>query len=57
MPQDEILLKMKSILQVYTADSTDLIARYFWQRYRDQKSVPGSGEGHLGSVTIRYVVV
>lgn len=51
-PQDETLLKMKSLLQLYASDTPDLIARYYWDRLRDQKSL-GPDEYKLGSISIR----
>ena len=52
VPQDETLLKMKSVLQLYASDSTELISRYLWERHRDQVSIK-PGDYNLGSITIR----
>ncbi len=58
LPQDETLLKMQSLLQVYAADSADLVSRYFRERHREQKALQdGAPRSHnapnLGSITIR----
>ena len=52
VPQDETLLQMKSVLQLYASDSTELISRYLWERHRDQVSIK-PGDYNLGSITIR----
>ena len=51
-PQDETLLKMKSLLQLYASDSTELISRYLWERHNEQVSIK-PGDYQLGSITIR----
>ena len=43
---------MKSVLQLYASDSTELISRYLWERHRDQVSIK-AGDYNLGSITIR----
>ena len=43
---------MKSVLQLYASDSTELISRYLWERHRDQVSIK-PGDYNLGSITIR----
>ncbi len=52
LPEDETLLKMRSLLQLYASDSSELISRYLWERHRQQKDIR-EGEYSLGSVTIR----
>ena len=52
LPQDETLLKMKSLLQLYASDSSDLISRYLFERHREQNSIQ-PGDYELGSITIR----
>ena len=52
LPQDETLLKMKSLLQLYASDSTELISRYLWERHKEQVSIK-QGDYQLGSITIR----
>ena len=52
LPQDETLLKMKSLLQLYASDSTELISRYLWERHKEQVSIK-PGDYQLGSITIR----
>ena len=52
LPQDETLLKMKSLLQLYASDSTELISRYLWERHNEQVSIK-PGDYQLGSITIR----
>ena len=42
IPQDETLMKMKALLQLYAADSSELISRYFWERHLEQVGVPFS---------------
>ena len=49
-PNDETLLKMEAQLQLYASDSNVLIARYLWERHREQKNMQ---EFPLGSVNIR----
>ena len=56
LPQDETLLKMKSLLQLYASDSADLIAKYLRERYREQLLVK-PGEFALGSITIRCQIL
>ena len=36
IPQDETLMKMKALLQLYAADSSELISRYLWERHLEQ---------------------
>ncbi len=43
---------MKGLLQLYASDSSELISRYLWERYGDQKGIKG-GEYTLGSITVR----
>ena len=52
LPQDETLLKMKSLLQLYATDSSELISKYLWERYREQNLIK-TGDCELGSITIR----
>jgi hypothetical protein len=52
LPQDETLLKMKSLLQLYASDSEALISRYLLERHAEQKGVR-NGDFALGSVTVR----
>ena len=49
-PDDETLLKMEAQLQLYASDSQILIARYVWERHREQRLML---EFPLGSVNIR----
>ena len=46
---------MEAQLQLYASDSNVLIARYLWERHREQKSMQESAtqEFPLGSVNIR----
>ncbi len=50
VPSDETLLKMEAQLQLYASDSHVLIARYLWERHREQRAMQ---EFPLGSVNIR----
>lgn len=50
VPNDETLLKMEDQLKLYASDSHVLIARYLWERHREQKAMQ---EFPLGSVNIR----
>ena len=50
IPNDETLKKMEAQLQLYASDSHVLIARYFFDRYREQKVVT---DFPLGSVNIK----
>ena len=50
LPNDETLLKMEAQLQLYASDSQILIARYLWERHREQKAMQ---EFPLGSVNIK----
>ena len=43
---------MKSLLQLYASDSTELISRYLWERHKEQVSIK-QGDYQLGSITIR----
>lgn len=52
VPEDETLLKMKSLLTLYASDSADLIARYLGERFKEQCAVK-PGEFNLGSITLR----
>lgn len=56
VPQDETLLKMKSLLTLYASDSTELIAKYLGERYKEQCAVK-PGEFNLGSITVRCQVL
>ncbi len=37
IPSDETLMKMKNLLELYASDTTELIAKYYWQRIREQR--------------------
>ena len=50
IPNDETLKKMEAQLQLYASDSHVLIARYFFDRYREQKVIT---DFPLGSVNIK----
>ncbi len=39
LPQDETLLKMKSLLQLYASDSSELISRYLFERHKEQVTI------------------
>ncbi|XP_040580539.1 protein unc-13 homolog 4B [Lepeophtheirus salmonis] len=51
LPHDETLLKMKNILQLYASDSSDLIACYMNERYKEQNRTKEFSA--LGSITVR----
>lgn len=53
LPLDETLLKMKSLLQVYASDSSELVSRYFWERHLEQRAADNSNISTLGSVTVK----
>jgi hypothetical protein len=37
VPSDETLNKMKNLLELYASDTTELIAKYYWHRIREQR--------------------